>query len=357
MTVVSLVMIETIGKSLEVVEHEVEGTSYYPFGNVFGVEKEETKKYPDGAVSDIMAVSFGCNDSKLIDAKDGCSIIGDPTEGALLTCAEKLGVQEAAGMQVEKNRQEWNDLWERYITLDFDRKRKSMSTFCRHKNTGAERLLVKGAPDLLLKRCSFLKGRDGTIAKLSLEMRNNVENMISELGSRPLRCLLLATKEVSHDQYKDELKNAEKFVSIESGLTMVGLVGIKDPPRTDAKESISLCKHAGIRVMMMTGDAKDTATAIAKELDMLPCGPNETSHVFEGKDFFSLSKEDQRSLLSNGNLVLARTEATDKQLLLKMLQSLGEVPAMTGDGVNDAPALRQASIGKMCAYSKFVLSD
>ena len=349
MTVVSLVMFEKVENDFTIVEHFVKGTSYEPVGKIFGVEKEETQKLPNGAVSDIVAVSFGCNDAELVDTEDGCSIIGDPTEGALLTFAEKLGVEQAGlDSQVDRNRRAWINQWDRYVTLDFDRKRKSMSTLCRQRRSGVERLLVKGAPDLLLKRCSRFKDRNGTISELTLEMRRDFERMISSLGSRPLRCLLLAIKEVTCGQYDDELKDADNFASIESGLTLIALVGIKDPARDDALESINLCKQAGIRVMMITGDAKDTAIAIAKELDILSDDLSEESQVFEGKEFFnSKSEEEQRALLSTGNLVLARTEATDKQLILKMLQSLGEIPAMTGDGVNDAPALRQANIGKI----------
>ncbi len=349
MTVVSLGVCERTGNKLAIVEHLVEGSSYEPLGNISGIDKNEMLHFPSGAISDIAAVSFGCNDAELLGSECGCSIRGDPTEGALLTFAEKLGTEQV-GLnltEVNRNREKWSDKWQRYVTLDFDRHRKIMSTLCRQRSSGVERLLVKGAPDVLLKRCTSFKVRDGEVYPLNPEIRKDFERMLASMGSRSLRCLLLAVKEVACGQYNEILKDSDNFSVVESNLTFVGLVGIKDPARDDALESIALCRLAGIRVIVITGDAKDTAKAIAKELNIISSEDIEDSRVFEAMEFFNLESEEvQRDLLSSGNLVLARTEASDKQLILKKLQSLGEIPAMTGDGVNDAPALRQADIGE-----------
>eukprot|EP01083_Nonionella_stella_P190700 706242_1 len=178
---------------------------------------------------------------------------------------------------------------------------------------------------------------------------------ITSLSSRPLRCLLLAIKFIDHE----DSKGSPSFdMKMEKDLTLIGLIGITDPPRKDATRSIALCKDAGIRVAMITGDNYSTAVAIAKELKILPqeascLDCNEQAEfldqsgcqAFDGEEFFSKPESEQIVLLSKGNLVFSRTDPSDKKKIVKMLQSLGEVTAMTGDGVNDAPALRQASIG------------
>jgi len=359
MTAVSLAMLEKQGMGYAIVEHAINGTSYEPFGEVQGIGTEEVQISPQGTVSDVIAISFGCNDAELIQSEDGFSIIGEPTEGALLTLAEKLG-KEQASPSADRNRRVWNNQWERYATLDFDRKRKSMSSLCRPRDQASSemhRLLVKGAPNLLLGKCSHVKLRDGQVTELTPALREDFERVISSLSSRPLRCLLLAVKEARSDQFEGALDNVDNFASIESDLTAVAIVGIKDPARLDALKSIELCKQAGIRIVMITGDAHGTAVAIAKELNILSDVPSTELKAYEGRDFFSKAEEEQRSLLSEGNLVFSRTEPTDKQKIVKMLQSLGEVPAMTGDGVNDAPALRQANIGTLSRWPKLMSFD
>jgi len=348
MTVVALVTLDRNEKGTFMLEHSIEGETYEPIGKVEGMRSDEISFYSTGAISDVMAVSLGCNDAQLIKKSDGFSIIGEPTEGALLTLAEKLGTSddEVDKVMLDKSRQMWHEQWERYATLDFDRNRKSMSILCRDKNTKVERLLVKGAPNLLLERCTHAKLRDGTVVEMTPDLRSQYLSVIEDLSARPLRCLLLAVKEVNSGQYRDELRNAEAFGRIESGLTICGVVGMLDPPRRDALESIRLCTQAGIRIAMITGDAKDTAISIAQELHILPSGSRDSLKAFEGKQFFLKPEQEQRLLLGSENLVFYRTEPSDKQKIVKMLQSLGEIPAMTGDGVNDAPALRQANIGK-----------
>ena len=345
MTAVALVTLDRNEKGTIMFEHSIEGETYEPIGKVEGMRSDEISFYSSRAISDVMAVSLGCNDAQLIKKSDRFSIIGEPTEGALLTLAEKLGANDDE-VVLDKCRQMWHEQWDRYATLDFDRNRKSMSILCRDKSTKVERLLVKGAPNLLLERCTHAKLRDGTVVEMTSDLRNEYISVIKDLSSRPLRCLLLAVKEVDSGQYQDELRNVEAFGRIESGLTACGIVGMVDPPRRDALESIRLCKQAGIRIAMITGDAKDTAISIAQELHILPSGSRDSLKAFEGKQFFLKPEQEQRLLLGSENLVFYRTEPSDKQKIVKMLQLLGEIIAMTGDGVNDAPALRQANIGK-----------
>ncbi len=361
MTVVSLVTMERkLDSTIEPVEHPVDGTSYEPIGEVKGFDSGETNRFPPGAVQDIIAVSIGCNDARLVREDDEYFIVGEPTEGALLTLAEKLGSKDRShSYSPDWTRKVWESEWNRYATLEFDRQRKSMGTICKPTYeimpSSEHILLVKGAPNLLLQRCSYVKLRDGEVVPLSATLRTSLENEITSLSSKPLRCLLLAVKKIKVDvngnaPFMKSLSDADCFESIETDLTVVGLVGIKDPPRRDAFHSIALCKKASIRLIMITGDAKDTAIAIAKELNILSPEENETkgnSHLrasghgtdlkaFDGTEFFSKPESEQLTILQSGNLVFSRVEPTDKQKIVKMLQMLDEIPAMTGDGVNDA---------------------
>lgn len=261
----------------------------------------------------------------------------------------------------------WREFHPRLATLEFSRDRKSMSVLCDfpkgdypsagsyHRGVksrkAGNRLLVKGAPNLLIERCTHVKFRDGTVAKMTGQLRREIEAKVSELAARPLRCLALAVKDSSdlEDSLKrfapkDErdvarhplLANASNYRSIESGLTLVGVVGIKDPARPGVADSINLCTKAGIRVMMITGDAKDTAVAIARDVNIFPSEADTNGKelkAFEGREFFLKSRKEQLEILSEDNIVFCRAEPADKQKLVKMLQSLNEVTCMTGDGV------------------------
>jgi P-type Ca2+ transporter type 2C len=401
MTVVSLVVLEKTDKGFpNVREHTVEGVSYSPIGSVVGIKcNEEVVTRPLGALADVAAVSALCNDARIIgndnivddvtdetlsrtkkNAKSHNSSdkkvyerVGEPTEAALCVLAEKIGGMSSFFEQGHVDRQglhfdvppsvlassnvnKWRELHPRTATLEFSRDRKSMSVLCDYQNNlksrqGGNRLLVKGAPNLLMERCTHVKYRDGTIVKLTGQLRRDIESKVSLLAKRPLRCLALAVKDYSNLENslkrftpKDErdiarhplLSDSSKYTSVESGLTLVGIVGIKDPARPGVADSINLCSKAGIRVMMITGDAKDTAVAIAREVNIFPpkSDTNENDvKAFEGREFFLKSYDQQLEILKNDNIVFCRAEPADKQKLVKMLQSLNEVTCMTGDGV------------------------
>jgi Ca2+-transporting ATPase len=190
-------------------------------------------------------------------------------------------------------------------------------------------------------------------------IRSQVNEKVREMAKRPLRCLALAYKEgetldnelatactVQQAASLPQLANSTAFIDLESDLVLVGICGIKDPARPEAAEAIQRCKEAGVRVMMMTGDSKDTAVAIARDVNILTSEEAESgSNAFTGQEFFSLPAHVQLELLHTGNMVFCRTEPQDKQRLISMLKKLNEIVAMTGDGVNDAPALQQADIG------------
>lgn len=325
MTAVSLVLLEkTNKKGTAVTEHAIEGYSYAPVGSVDGIPANtEIQRNPRGAVADVAAVAALCNDAnivgndpsdeeltpkqkrrqkrrKQVDAEKAFGRIGEPTEAALCVLAEKLGgmskadavghLDENGGIHLTQKPSEaasahvneWRSSYPRRATLEFNRDRKSMSVLCDDSNKRRNRLLVKGAPNLLLQRCTHVKLRDGKVVRLSGDLRRQVETKTTELATRPLRCLALAVKET--EKLESSLKkfnggdvakhpllsNPKRYADIESGLTLVGIVGIKDPARPEVADSINQCTQAGIRVMMITGDAKDTAVAIAKDVNIFP---------------------------------------------------------------------------------------
>ena len=401
MTVVSLCILQETKDNtkggLQFVEHSIEGTSYAPLGQVDGIPYQtEIHQYQNGAIAHVAAVSALCNDASIIgndsafthNEHNGAAAhkwkkgevyekvyerTGEPTEAALCVLAEKLGgIYDFSGNETplpsllaSANVDLWRTTHPRLATLEFHRDRKSMSVLCQtvdlsslKKQRSSNKLYVKGAPNLLLERCTHVKDRTGKVVKLTGALRRAINDKVKDMATRPLRCLALAVKDsnlepslAKLDATVDPLshpllKDSSKYSDIESGLTLVGVVGIKDPARPEVADSINLCRKAGIRVILITGDARDTAIAIAKDVNIFDAQADQsTLKAFEGREFFLKSHEEQLRILKTDNIVFCRAEPSDKQKLVKMLQSLGEIPAMTGDGVNDAPALQQAAIG------------
>lgn len=348
------------GAPAAVREFEVEGLGYSPTGRVVGMDEQASKSR---AVRGIVDVAAMCNDAELIYEDGAYGRIGEPTEAALKVLVEKLGVPGAAPPpDAAAAASHYGSLvaagYSKLATLEFSRARKSMSVLCRPVGARLNQLFVKGAPESVLPRCAFVRLADGTTVRMTDEWRRVLTAHFEGMATRPLRTLALAVKErglgplAHYDGSADAppvLSKPASFANIESGLTFVGFAGITDPARPEVATAIASCRAAGIRVVMITGDSAQTAAAIARDVGIFDAASDSADFIktrtFSGGEFFELSEAEQSSLLTTSNLVFCRAEPQDKQRLLKQLATLGEVAAMTGDGVNDAPALQQASIG------------
>lgn len=266
-----------------------------------------------------------CNDAKLkAGAADGkaWSIIGDPTEGALIVAGAKGGY----------DREKTDCAFPRLQEIPFDSTRKMMTTFHRFDN-GKIVAFVKGAPDILLSRC-----REIAIARsvrpLTPADREVIGKANSEMASQALRVLAVGYREFD---VMPELLEPEV---IEKDLVFTGLLGMIDPPRNEAREAVKVCAMAGIRPIMITGDHPDTAYAIARDLGIA----GKDKKVITGQMLDTLAKEDLQKAVQTTS-VFARVSPEHKVAIVEALRSNNEVTAMTGDGVNDAPALKKADIG------------
>lgn len=352
----------------EMAKHAVSGITYAPIGTIsppVNFSGEGTQLTMASTVASL------CNASSIeYDAKGHKYVrVGEPTEASLKVLVEKIGLPNAADQKdllerrktdPEHTAHSANDHWgataKVVATLEFNRDRKSMSVMTAPAGKDTNQLLVKGAPEGLISRCTNILQADGTIVPLDKSGIDAIKAQQQNMSGRALRVLALAYKDLDGDLGKYDgtpehpatkiLAQDSSFAAIESDLTFVGLVGIIDPPREEIAPSVKLCKTAGIRIMMITGDNKLTAEAIAVDIDILDKG-FDPDQSFTGADFFKKSEAEQVQILmkGNGGLVFSRTEPKHKQQLVKLLKGQGCVVAMTGDGVNDAPALKQADIG------------
>ena len=269
-----------------------------------------------------LTVTTLCNDTVLTYSEDGSpKTAGDPTETAFVDAAFKDGM--------DKNKMESE--MPRVAELPFDSDRKLMSTI--HPLNGKYRVMVKGAPDILLSRCTHIL--DNSVSPITPVAVKEIEAANAAMAEKALRVLGAAYKDLD-TLPKGELTSEE----LESGLTFVGLVGMIDPPRMEVKQAVAECYGAGIRPVMITGDHKLTAVAIAKELDIF----REGDLAITGEDLDFMPQELLEQDVDKFS-VYARVSPEHKMRIVKAWQKRGMVVAMTGDGVNDAPALKVADIG------------
>lgn len=281
--------------------------------------------YP--ATSDMLTIiGILCNDTT--QSGDG-ELIGDPTETALVAYAENNG----------NSQRELNVSYPRVSEIPFDSERKLMTTLHR-KDERTILVATKGGFDELLARCNRIVGEDGNvrlIAKADYERLADENNIMAQ---KALRVLCMAYSEIVIEGELSEEQLAELTASAEQNLIFVGMVGMIDPPREEAKVAVEQCKKAGIKPVMITGDHKITASAIAQSLGIM----TSTDKVLTGSEVEQMSDEELQDIAS-GVSVFARVAPEHKVRIVRAYQSLGNVVAMTGDGVNDAPALKLANIG------------
>jgi P-type Ca2+ transporter type 2C len=256
--------------------------------------------------------------------RDG-ACIGDPTEGALVVLAEK------AGLDVEETRR----TYPRVAEVPFDAEYKLMATFHEMEDRGRRvvRCFVKGAPDVLLARSSHYLDEAGTSPPLAHEARDRVLAQNDRMAGEGLRVLAVARRDFDPASFDP----SGDLLELVSDLDLLALVGIVDPPRKEAKDAIALCKDAGIRVRMITGDHATTAAAIAGHLGI-------EGRALTGAEFAALTDAELHAQVGDIGVV-ARVAPEDKVRLVSILKEQGNIVAMTGDGVNDAPALTRADIG------------
>ncbi len=293
----------------------VEGNGYDPAGQVLDRNRPlaQASSIP-ASLRALAEIGRACNNAQIDRAGDAYVALGDPTEAALLVLADKIEVA-AVGVRVKE--------------YPFDSVRKRMSVVA--QNGSAMQLLVKGAPDLLLPQCSRIQ-IGGDLLPLTESRREAALQAVAGMASRAMRTLGFARR--------DLLTMPGSAEQAERDLIFIGLVGMIDPPREGVRESIQTCKRAGIRTVMVTGDHRLTAEAIARELVILP--PH--GQVMTGAELDRLSDRTLEDRVDDV-YVFARVSPLHKLRIVRALQTNGHVVAMTGDGVNDAPAIKAADIG------------
>lgn len=301
---------------------DIEGGGYDPVGDVkCDGRRININSLPN--LRNLVSVGSLANDAQLDNSSGIYKITGDPTEGAIITFAGKLG----------QTAEQLNMVYPRIGELPFDSVRKMMTTF--HSNYINNKVVsfTKGAPDIVISRCTKI-ALNGKIVDFTDELKNRVLSVNKRFARSALRVLSMA-----YNIWNDVPENPSPDF-VEKDMIFVGLVGMIDPARPEVKESIKLCKAAGIETVMITGDYKETAYAIAKDLGMVE---SETQAIM-GEELDNYSDEELREVV-NKTKVYARVSPEHKVKIVTALKDNGYITSMTGDGVNDALALKKADIG------------
>lgn len=298
---------------------EVTGAGYKPVGE-FKTNKELNPQTNE-TLRFLLQAGLLCSDAILEEKEGKWFIKGDPTEGALVVVAAKAGVNQAE-MRLEAPRLE---------EIPFSSERKRMTTI--HRWGESKRIaFMKGAPEIVLEKCAYIQDQQG-LSPLTAEKREEILRVNEKMAQGALRVLGVSYREVSADLVCVE-------DAVEHDLVFLGLVGMMDPPREEAIEAVKVCHQVRIKPIMITGDHKLTAVAVAKEVGIY----HEGDRVLTGEELEKMSEEEFSQIVDQVT-VYARVSPMDKLKIVRAWKSKGEVVAMTGDGVNDAPALKHADIG------------
>ena len=302
---------------------KVTGVGYEPTGK-FLIEGKASNPIESKGLQTLLTIATLCNDAGLEKKEAKWTVKGDPTEGALIVAAAKAGLQK----------EDLENKEPRIGEIPFSSERKRMTTI--HQTSGNSKVAyMKGAPEIVLQHCNNIL-QDGKVKKLTAKDREELLKATEGMATQALRNLGFA--------YKELPENTRSFdEEIEKDFVFVGIMGMIDPPREEVKDAISSCAKAGIKVVMITGDHKLTAVAVAQALNLLK--ENETEgRVLTGEELEKISNEQLIETVENV-VVYARVSPEHKMKIVKAWKAKGHVVAMTGDGVNDAPALKTADIG------------
>jgi len=298
-------------------KNEMTVVKYYLHPSEF-FEHEKAKQNYSKSMNLLLTGATLCNDA-FITSKDGKRVTsGDPTEIALAVAAFDFGIEK------EKLQEKMPRIHE----IPFDSDRKMMTTVHRDQNTILS--FTKGAPDIVVKNCTKYFTKDGQTKTLSEKDKEEILSFNTQMAQEGLRVLAVAYKELRD----------ENFADLENDMVFLGLMGMIDPPRPEVKDALEKCRSAGIKVIMITGDHKVTAQTIAKELSIL----DQKGLVLTGNELIEMDVEKLVEVVESVE-VYARVSPSDKLKIVEALKKRGKIVAMTGDGVNDAPALKKADIG------------
>lgn len=309
----------------------VSGEGYEKAGD-FSISKQRINVLKTDNLNKILTISVLCNNSEINsptkafegrnrmvnEAKGSWDTVGDPTEISLLVMAAKAGLTQKS-VEID---------YQKIEEFPFDSDKKYMSVIVKNKN-GKKFLFIKGAYDILLNQSTYIAKNEG-IESISQDIKSKISSLNNDMADKSLRVLGFAYKEIASEE---DYKNHDNLI-------FLGLVGMIDPPRKEAKKSVKLFAKSGIKTIMITGDHKNTACAIAKQIGIYKNG----DIILSGKDLDNMSDVELLSKIKDAS-VFARVSPHHKVKIVKILKNMGNIVAMTGDGVNDAPALKEADIG------------
>nr|XP_002122235.2 sarcoplasmic/endoplasmic reticulum calcium ATPase 1-like [Ciona intestinalis] len=338
-------------------QFKISGSTYEPTGEVTKDGKKIRCSDYD-ALTELSTICALCNDSSLDynESKGVYEKVGEATETALTVLCEKMNVFNTDLTSLNKSERSvpcnavsllLKSMMKKEFTLEFSRDRKSMSSYCRTTAPSSigPKMFVKGAPEGVLDRCTHVRVGTQRVPMTS-EIKQKIQSLVKDYGTGrdTLRCLALGTIDTPPSPSQMNLGDSTKFVEYETGITFVGIVGMLDPPRLEVFQAVQDCRNAGIRVIVITGDNKATAEAICRRIGVFGEDEDTTGMAYTGREFDNLSVAEQAKACLRARL-FARVEPAHKSKIVEYLQANGDVTAMTGDGVNDAPALKKAEIG------------